>query len=84
MTKAGVSPIYTEKFLEDLNRFIRNDQKYENSDNYSEKNLSSENLAGDRGCLLKLSKVDLLRLSKRELRLFSFLDFRQLIPSSTI
>jgi len=32
MTKAGVPPIYTEKFLEDLNRFIRNDQKYEDSE----------------------------------------------------
>jgi hypothetical protein len=52
MTKADVPPIYTEKFLEDLNLFIRNDQKYENSDNYSEKNLSSENLAGDHAHLL--------------------------------
>jgi hypothetical protein len=26
MTKADVPPIYTEKFLEDLNRFIKNDQ----------------------------------------------------------
>jgi hypothetical protein len=32
MTKACVPPIYTEKFLEDLNRFIRNDQKYEDSE----------------------------------------------------
>lgn len=51
MTKKPVDPIYTEKFLEDLNRFIENDKKYEdneattcekifdNSDNYSKEKI---------------------------------------------
>ena len=32
MTKKPVDPIYTEKFLEDLNRFIENDKKYEDNE----------------------------------------------------